>query len=139
MERPACAGASPQEETRYGAPTMGTQWDITVSITLPHPDTSPAEQHHPLSQPDISLGARWAASAADMRSHGVFPPGLCLLLTPCSSFCLPSQGPGAHGPFVPAASHPTQGHRQGAEHLHMGENTIGVTRVSSCHCSEKLR
>ena len=65
----------------------------------------------------------------------MFPPGLCLLLTPCNSFCLPSQGPGAHGPSVPAASRPTQGCRQGAEHLHMGENTTGVT--SRC-CSEKL-
>lgn len=55
--QPASAGASLWEESRHGAPTMGTLWDITLSITLPHPNTSapvPAEQHHPLSQPDIS-------------------------------------------------------------------------------------
>lgn len=152
---------------RRRADTGLPPWGPCRTSPCPHPHTSApasAEQHHPqkLVQCLLAkgvwlgikcglqaahritgtltvhlLGATRAASAADTRSHGVFPTCLCLLLTPCNSFCLPSQGPGAHCPSVPAASHPTQGRRQAAEHLHTGENTTRVTRVFSCRYLEK--
>lgn len=98
----------------YSAATTGTEWDITTSISVTHPDTcAPAEQRHPLSQ---VTSPRWSCSrhkvpgGVSCRSVSAFPS---------LQQVLP----------VPAASPPALGHT--------GGDTAGATRVRSCRCLHK--
>lgn len=75
---PGDASSSLGQSHRIMAATMGTRWDITTSITVPHPGTSapaPAEQHHPLFQmtpPECNWSRHRAPRGASSRSLPAF-------------------------------------------------------------------
>lgn len=93
------ASSSLGQSHRIMAATMGTRWDITTSITVPHPDTSapaPAEQHHPLFQmtpPECNWSRHRAPWGASSRSLPAFD-SLQQVLPICTAASLPALGYG---------------------------------------------